>query len=232
MQPTTPLPPSPPPLPDGWSVAPPGPPAESGFDIWELRWIATHLPELDKLGVSAPLEPTVRVLNEHDVYLLSGSDRINLKIRHRENTFKLKRLYERTSDGLERWRVEFDTPLPAGTQVGQQVLDLLGRAGPAERLGAAATPAEAVEILDTICDRAQIVPVHKARQLFQRGTGILDDVRFRIDDGVYRSLGVESPSLSELRTLVADFTLARLGSPRNYAEFLHDLATGRGDPRR
>lgn len=181
--------------------------------------------------MSALLDPAVRVLEEHDVYLLSGSDRINLKVRHRENTLKLKRLCERTGDGLERWRVEFDTPLPAGTQVGQRVLDLLGRAGPAERLGAAATAAEAVGILETVCDLAQTVSVHKARQLFQRGTGILDDVRFRIDDGVYCSLGVESPSLSELRTLVADFTLARLGSPRNYAEFLLDLAAGRGDPR-
>jgi hypothetical protein len=202
-------------------------------DVWELRWIATQLRELDKAAVTAaPLEPTVRVLDEHDVYLLGGSDRINLKIRHRENTLKLKRLYERTSDGMERWRTEFDTPLPAGTELGQQVLDLLGRAGPADRLGAAATAGEAVEILETICDPTQMVSVHKSRQLFQRGTGILDEVRFRVDEGAYRSLGVESTSLTELRTLVADFALASLGSPRNYAEFLDALNPGRGGIRR
>ena len=63
----------------------------AGRDVWELRWIAAHLPELDKaLAAFASLEPAVRVVDEHDVYLLSGSNRINLKIRHRENTVKLK----------------------------------------------------------------------------------------------------------------------------------------------
>jgi hypothetical protein len=205
----------------------------AGSDVWELRWIAAHLLKVDKSRVtSASLEPTVTVFDEHDVYLLGESDRINLKIRHRENTLKLKRLYERTSDGLERWRTEFDAPLPAGTQLSQQVLDLLGRAGPAERLGAAASASEAVEILDTFCDPGQMVSVYKSRQLFQRGMGTLDEVRFRIEEGVYCSLGVESNSLSELRALVEDLALGRLGSPCNYTEFLDHRAPGRGDARR
>ena len=193
----------------------------AGSDVWELRWIAAHLPELDKAQVtSASLEPPFKVVDEHDVYLLSGSNRVNLKIRHRENTVKLKRLHERTSDGFERWRTEFDAALPAGTELFREVLDLIGTAGPVEQLGAAANAGEAVAILDTICNRSQTVSVYKSRRLFQRGVGTVDEVRFRIDDGHYSSLGVESTSLSELRMLVDDLGLGRLGSPCNYAEFL------------
>ena len=163
---------------------------------------------------------TFRVVDEHDVYLLSGSNRINLKVRHRENTVKLKTLQQRTSEGFERWRTEFDAALPAGTELFREVLDLIGRAGPAERLGAAASAGEAVGILGTICDPSQMVSVYKSRRLLQRGIGTVDEVRFRIDEGHYSSLGVESSSLTELRRLVEDFGLGRLGSPCNYAEFL------------
>ena len=170
--------------------------------------------------VFGSLEPVFRAVDDHDVYLLGGSNRINLKIRHRENTIKLKRLHERTSDGFERWRTEFDAALPAGTELFREVLDLIGTAGPAERLGAAASAGEAVAILDTVCDPSQMVSVYKSRRLLHRGTGTVDQVRFRIDDGHYSSLGVESSSLRELRTLVEDLGLGRLGSPCNYTEFL------------
>ena len=193
----------------------------AGSDVWELRWIAAHLLGIGQGPADVRITRAgVQVVDEHDVYVLSGSNRINLKIRHRENTVKLKRLHERTSDGFERWRTEFDAALPAGTELFREVLDLIGRTGPAERLGAAASAGEAVGILDTICDPSQMVSVYKSRRLFQRGIGTLDEVRFRIDEGHYSSLGVESSSLSELRTLVEDLGLGRLGSPCNYAEFL------------
>jgi hypothetical protein len=191
----------------------------AGSELWELRWIAAHLPGLDKVTF-ASFEPAFRVVDEHDVYLLSGSNRINLKIRHRENTVKLKRLLARTSGSFERWRTEFDAALPAGTELFREVLVLIGTAGPAERLGAAASAGEAVAILNTVCDPSQMVSVHKSRRQFQRATGTLDEVRFRIDERHYSSLGVESTSLSGLRTLVEELGLGRRGSPCNYAEFL------------
>ena len=134
------------------------------FDAWELRWMARHLPTLDETGLpSSSLDPAFRVVYEHDVYVLARSDRINLKVRHRENSLKLKRLLERTDDGFERWRTEFDVPLPAGPERFRDVLDLIGRAGSPERLGAAARAGEVVEILDAICDPSQLVAVHKSR---------------------------------------------------------------------
>ena len=77
-----------------------------------------------------------------------------------------------------------------------------------------------VEILDMICDPSQLVPVHKTRHLFRRGTCSVDEVRFRTQGSTYRSLGVESSSLDDLRSLVQELGPGRLGSPCNYTEFL------------
>ena len=190
-------------------------------DAWEMRWIARDLPTLDEAWLPrSPLDPTVTVVYEHDVYMLTESVRINLKVRHRENSLKLKRLYERTDEGLERWRTEFDAPLPAGPEHFHDVLDLIGRAGSPERLGAAERADEVVEILDEICDPSQLVAVHKSRRQFQHGTCGVDEVRFRTRGGTYRSLGIESSSLDDLRSLVEDLGQVGLGSPCNYTEFL------------
>ena len=202
------------------------------FDAWELRWIARHLPTLDAAWLPpSSLDPAPRVVYEHDVYVLTRSDRINLKVRHRENSLKLKRMLERTDDGFERWRTEFDVPLPAGPERFRDVLDLIGRAGSAERLGAAAGAGEVVEILEAICDPSQLVAVHKSRHLFERGTCRVDEVRFRTRGGTYRSLGVESSILGDLRSLVQDLGQSRLGSPCNYTEFLA-VRRWQGDLRR
>ena len=191
------------------------------FVAWELRWIARDLPTLDAARLPpSSLDPAVKVVDEHDVYVLTRSDSINLKVRHRENSLKLKTLLERTDDGFERWRTEFDVPLPAGPERSRDVLELIGRAGSSERLGAAGRAGEVVEILDAICDPAQLVVVHKSRRLFQRGTCCVDEVRFRTREGTYRSLGVESSSLDDLRSLVHELGQHRLGSPCNYTEFL------------
>ena len=79
-----------------------------------------------------------------------------------------------------------------------------------------------VEILEAICEPSQLVAVHKARRRFQRGTCGVDEVRFRTRAGTYRSLGIESSSVDDLRSLVQDLEQTGLGSPRNYTEFLSD----------
>ena len=96
----------------------------AAFDAWESRWTARHLSTLDTAWLpSSSLDPPIRVVYEHDVYVLTQSDRINLKVRHRENSIKLKTLVDRTDDGFERWRTEFDVSLPAGPAPFRDVLD-------------------------------------------------------------------------------------------------------------
>ena len=187
-------------------------------DIWELRWIAGHLPLFSEIA-----RPALRVLEERDVYLLAGSDHINLKIRHRGNAVKLKTLKEWSADGFEQWRTDFDAPLPAGGERFCEVLQLMGRAGPADRLGAAASADEVVQLLSAICDPRQMVTVYKTRELFQQRACQLDVVRFRIETGQYCSFGIESGSLDDLRAVLRDLALDRLGIPRNYVQFLRSL---------
>jgi hypothetical protein len=193
------------------------------FDAWELRWITRDEPTLDAAWTPhSSLDPAFRVVYEHDVYMLTPSDRINVKVRHRENLLKLKRLVERTDDRFELWRTEFYAPLPAGPERFGEVLDLVGKDGSPERLGAAAGAGEVVEVLEEICDPSQLVAVHKSRHLFQRGTCCVDEVRFRTGGQTYRSLGVEGSSLDDVRSLVQDLGQDRLGPPCNYTEFLAD----------
>ena len=96
----------------------------------------------------------------------------------------------------------------------------MGRPGSAQRLGAAAQAGEVVEILEAIGQPSQLVAVHKSRHLFHRGTCWVDEVRFRTQGGAYCSLGVESSSLDDVRSLVLDLDQASLGLPCNYTEFL------------
>ena len=196
-------------------------PLMEAHDVWELRWIAEQLPSLAAVRWPASsVDPERRVLYEHDVYMLTRSEEINLKVRHRENSLKLKTLQERTGDGFERWRTEFDASLPAGPERLRDVLDLIGMAGSPQRLGAAIRAGELVEILQAGSDPSPLVVVHKARHLLRIGTCAVDEVRFRTQGGRYRSLGVESGSLDDLRALVHE--LGPLGSPLNYAQFLAD----------
>jgi hypothetical protein len=93
------------------------------------------LSHVEKKEIKADVEDALPInSSEHDVYIVTGSERINLKIRRRDNAFKLKRLYERTDDGFERWRTEFDASLPVGVQLSLGVLDLIGNAGPRNSL--------------------------------------------------------------------------------------------------
>jgi hypothetical protein len=188
-------------------------------DVWELRWIAEELPSLDAARLSSSsIDPERRVLYEHDVYMLTRSEEINLKVRHRENSLKLKTLQERTVDGFERWCTEFDAPLPAGPERLRDVLDLLGTTGSPQRLGAAMRAGELVGLLEAGGDRPPLIVLHKSRRLFRIGTCSVDEVRFRTQRGTYRSLGVESSGLDDLRSLVRD--LGPLGRSRNYAQFV------------
>ena len=196
-------------------------PLMEAHDVWELRWIAEQLPSPATVRwPTSSVDPEPRVIYEHDVYMLTRSEEINLKVRHRENSLKLKTLQERTGDGFERWRTEFDASLPAGAERLRDVLDLIGMAGSPQRLGAAMRAGELVEILEASSDPSPLVVVHKARHLFRIGTCSVDEVRFRTQGGRYRSLGVESSSLADLRSLVHELGLR--GSPLNYAQFLAD----------
>jgi hypothetical protein len=194
----------------------------AGVDTWELRWIGTRFPE--RFGVEAlsrSLGVPSRAVEEHDVYLLTGDPHINLKVRHREGTLKLKVLQETAQDGLERWETRLDAWLPAGTGPFSEVLRLLGCDGNAGRLGGAAEVEEVIRQLAAILEPGRLVAMTKARQLLKQETCRLDLVRFQVGDHVGVSLGIESSRESDLRRLVGRLALRTLGVPQSYMDYLY-----------
>jgi hypothetical protein len=191
-------------------------------DTWELRWTAAELPDLSNVWPTMPVDKSSStVIEDHDVYLLIGSTWINLKLRRRTNALKLKRLCGRSLEGFERWRTEFDTPLPVGRAIAERALGLLRARTLVETLSVAATTHETLEIISTVCPPDRIVEAHKWRRLYQRGSCLVDDVRVQVSGSAFRSIGVESASVQALRTFVSELAAERLGNPRNYMQFLY-----------
>ena len=197
-------------------------PAAGTTDTWELRWTAAELPALEHAWSTMPVDlSSSTMIEDQDVYLLTGSARINLKLRRRSNALKLKRLCGRSLEGLERWRTEFDIPLPVDRAIAERALGLLRARALVETLSAAATTDEALEIISTGFAFDRIVEAHKWRRLYQRGSCLVDDVRFEVRGSAFRSIGVESPSREPLRTLVSELAAERLGNRCNYMQFLY-----------
>ena len=70
------------------------------FDVWEFRWIAENLLTLDAARLLPPsTDPAPRAVYEHDVYMLTKSDRINLKVRHARTRSSSRRCKNEPSMG-------------------------------------------------------------------------------------------------------------------------------------
>jgi hypothetical protein len=196
-------------------------------DIWELRWTAADLPALSTAWTTkASTDLPSLELEERDVYVLTPSRLVNLKLRRRTNALKLKRLGARSSDGFERWRTEFDAPLPVDRSVAESTLDLLDARSLIEPLLAASTTDEALAVISVVCSPDRFVEVRKRRELYRHAQCVADDAQLQVGRRTFRSIGVESASVRELRRFVGSWRRDQLGQPRNYMEFAHDLATG------
>jgi hypothetical protein len=93
-----------------------------------------------------------------------------------------------------------------------------------DTLSIVTTMDEALETFSTVLTPDRIVEVHKRRSICQRGSWLVDDVRFQVDRSAFRSVGVESTSIEALRSLVNELAVERLGEPRNYMQFLYRRA--------
>jgi hypothetical protein len=191
-------------------------------DTWELRFITETL--------AAPLEFAIESagfaaagpgFEERDVYLLTGSERTNLKVRFRGDRLKLKTLQETAPDHVERWRTELDVPLPAGAEVVERVLLRLGAPGDAGALGTAATAAALTDALAGILPPGRMVAVVKQRRLFRDGSCRADVVRFTVGTRRYASLGLESETALELRAHLPAIDLPPAARRQNYMQLLY-----------
>jgi hypothetical protein len=200
-------------------------PAAGPTDTWELRWTAADLPVVEDVWSATPVGLSSSTeIEDQDVYLLTGSSRINLKLRRRSNALKLKRLCGRSSEGLECWRTEFEMPLPVGRAIAERALGLLRAGGLVDTLSTVATTDDALEIISTALAPGWIVETRKWRRISERGLCLVDDVRFQVDGSAFRSIGVESATVQPLRALMTELAVERLGNPRNYMQFLYHHA--------
>lgn len=191
-------------------------------DSWELRFITE--------AVASPLEFAVESagfaaagpgFEERDVYLLTGSEETNLKVRFRGDTLKLKTLRDRSADHVEHWRTELDVALPAGAEVLERVLALLGATADARALGAAASARALTDALAPILPPGRMVAVVKERRLFRDGGCRADVARFTVGARRYASLGLESESALELRAHLRWIDLPAPARAQNYMQLLY-----------
>ena len=192
-------------------------------DTWELRHIVTH--GLDADGISRRFDPIGESFDERDVYLLTDSPALNLKVRCRGNTVKLKVLQDRTAERYEQWRTQIDEPLPVGERTFREILRLLNADGDPGALGATTRALDVVAKIRTLIGDDRVVSMVKNRRLLRDGNRRVDLARFQVPTEssnlpVWRSVGIESATLADLDCDLAH-ELRQLGTPMNYMEFLH-----------
>jgi hypothetical protein len=190
-------------------------------DSWELRWIAASFPEqFQAPGLASALNTPFITVDEHDVYVLTDSSRVNLKVRRRANALKLKILEERADDRLERWSTPIDAPLPAGAEVFRRVSMLLRDSVDVAGLGDEASADQLVNRLSEVVGPTRLIAMTKTRQLFERAEWRIDCVTWNVGDRGACSLGVESESAAVLRALARTLDVQALGVTCNYVEYL------------
>jgi hypothetical protein len=205
----------------------------SASDAWECRYITTQLPaRFLPNALSAVWESDGRgEIREEDVYLLAAPE-LNIKLRRRTNTLKVKIMKERRDSGLEFWRTEIDAVLPAGRDAWQSVLHLLKCRGDAARLGEATDPNIALTTLKGSLSASRVVPVSKTRWKFYQPMSVLEIARFQMRDRGFASVAVEACDSSALETALLSLGTSELGRPRNYVELLRGEPLLPASPRR
>ena len=195
--------------------------------MWECRFIAAQLPKrFMHDALSSMLRRRYEVLGselyETDDYLLAGTPRLNLKLRHRSNALKLKSLQAVTSDRLEHWRTDFEHKLPAPAQLWDTALSILKCNLEAGAMSGAESAASAMAMLRPFLGAAQWVRVEKVRWIYGDDKRRIEVSEFAFRTERFATLCVESESVSDVRDALISLDVVELGRPRNYMELLND----------
>jgi len=200
--------------------------------MWECRFILAELPARlahDTLSRTLGQRYSVvgRELDETDDYLLTRTPALNLKLRHRSNTLKLKSLRGVSADRLEQWQTDFERELPAAPDVWSEALRMLDAKLEPGRVSSAETAERAVTVLRPLLRQGQVVRVKKVRWLYGDGRRRIEVAFFALgparDSARFATVCVESDDADDVREVLSALSLAELGAPRNYMEVLHGL---------
>jgi hypothetical protein len=163
-------------------------------------------------------------VDELDTYLLGSTPDVNVKVRARTRSLKLKGRESRAEDGFELWRTAADASLPAPGAVWADVAALLGVELDVARLAAPADPGEVAALLCRSGGGVRCVQVQKNRTAFLAPNIQIEVAEVAVADGVFHSVAFESPDLALARSLRREFGSTALGAPENYVAFCARVA--------
>jgi hypothetical protein len=194
-------------------------------EFWECRFVVREMPHkftAERLAerLRVPLTPPIE---ESDVYLLTDDTSVNVKLRRRTNALKVKLLGGRSGDGLERWRTDIDSQLPAPASVWQAALRAVNVVDDASALGACAHFDAAVGALTHLAPALALVRVEKRRTTFQVGEIKLEVATFSVEREQRRSFAVESRHVEAIQKVLRTLDSRTLGQPTNYIEALNGM---------
>lgn len=158
-------------------------------------------------------------LVERDAYVLGRDNRVNIKVRFRTGSIKVKQLVDSAEDGFELWRAETDASLPAPPETWEEVGSRLAVELDVHGIGTLGDPGEVVGALCGPAGKVRCVEVAKERSSFLVPPGRIEVAEVVVAGDVFQSIAFESRTLSSARSLRSRLWRPELGIPENYVSF-------------
>jgi len=156
---------------------------------------------------------------DNDTYILGEDAHLNIKIRSRTRTLKVKELADQTDDGFELWRTRSDMPLPAASDTWEDVASRLSIELDTSFLATLSHPRNIVEALCGAMQGVRCLHVRKNRTSFVAPRAELEVVKIVVAGRAFQSIAFESRLLSCARSLRTHMEATTHGTPENYVAF-------------
>jgi hypothetical protein len=152
---------------------------------------------------------------------------VNIKVRTRTRTVKVKHLLDHRDDGFELWRTRSDTRLPAGTDVWEEVASQLSIELDAQEIAKLSIPDEVIRALCDSMGHVRCIEAEKTRTFFVGTPAQIELAEIVIGGKAFHSIAFESHDLSSARSLRAELGGTALGTPENYISFCSRILSRR-----
>lgn len=198
---------------------------ENTRDLWECRYFVTNIPRVfthDQLssrfpGVSGPFR-------DDDIYIISDDAAINIKLRRRPSTIKIKVRLECLDDGFEHWRTELDSSLPASIETWNEILALLHIRADIKTFLACSDPDCVIGALRGATKKLVYVEALKQRSFYWASSEAKIEVaQVTIGALTLGSVVFESKVLAQARALRDQF-VGEFDKPENYVSLISRVA--------
>ena len=149
---------------------------------------------------------------------------MNVKVRWRTRTLKVKQLVERADDGFELWRTRLITRLPIARRTWDEIAETLSLEVDKARLAGASDPEEVIVALCNSASAVGCADVVKERSSFGGPSAHVELAEVIVAESTLRSVAFESADLTAARALRSKLAEDRLGTPENYVALCRRIA--------